>query len=167
MDDQPDQVMLRVRPSWLPEGDREGILRLMADELALCLADEVSAQSICDDAWEREQAEPTFIGMGLAVPHARPAGLQRAGVYMAYSRSGIPWPHEVAHFIALLVVPVEAPEMHLQLLSRLVRWRHLLTEDATRAMTVTPAALEESLLPAFADLLKVMNTNPLTERIWV
>ena len=151
MDEQLDQVWLRVREEPLPAAGREETLRLMAAEAAVFLPPGGETQQIAADAWERELVESTYIGLGLAVPHARLRGLHQAGLYMAYSPAGIPWPHEEAQFVALLVVPWEAPELHLQLLSRLVRWRKNLTEaeacalaeSADKLMVALEAALQE------------------------
>lgn len=147
-----DQLLLRVRELALPPAGREDTLRLMAQEAAVFMPPAPGKSGECTifaDAWEREQVEPTYIGMGLAVPHARVHGLSQAGLYMAYSQGGIPWPHEEAQFIALLVVPWEAPEMHLLLLSRLVRWRKNLTEAEACALAESAdklmVALEEAL----------------------
>lgn len=134
MEEQLDQVLLRVRESALAVGDRESALRLMAREAEALLPHGGTPGAIAEDAWERELVEPTYIGMGLAVPHARIRGLSQPALLMAYSHAGIPWPHEEAHFVALLVVPWEAPELHLQLLSRLVRWRKGLTEAEACAL---------------------------------
>lgn len=153
MDDQADQIQLRVREGFLPEGNCEQTLRLLAAEAAETVAEGIDARRIFADAWEREQAEPTFIGQGMAVPHARVEGLQRAGVYLAFSQAGIPWPHEEAQFIALLIVPWENPELHLQLLSRLVRWRRHFTEAEACTLAESAASLSESLDSAFRELL--------------
>lgn len=149
MDDQAHQVLLRVRGDILPAGDCESTLRLLSAEAVAALPEGIDARRIFDDAWEREQVEPTFIGMGMAVPHARVEGLSRAGVYLAFSPSGIPWPHEEAQLIALLIVPWESPELHLQLLARLVRWRRGLTEAEVHALAETHETLLESLDEAF------------------
>lgn len=154
MDEQADQILLRVRTELLPEGaDREQTLRLLAQDAAETIDGSVVAEGIYADACDREQVESTYIGMGLAVPHARVQGLSRACVYMGFSQAGIPWPHEEAHLIALLVVPWENPELHLQLLSRLVRWRRCITEAETCALAESADKLLVSLDEAFLDML--------------
>lgn len=154
MDDQEDQLLLRVRPEPLPVGDREATLQLLVAEAAELLQSAENTAAMYADAWERELAEPTYIGSGLAVPHARVPGLQRAAVYVGYSPAGIPWPHEEAHHIALLIVPQESPELHLQLLAHLVRWRRSLTEaEACAWATESSADLAASLEAAFPGML--------------
>lgn len=153
MDEPLDQMILSVRPAIFHDVDREAALHILAEEAAALMNGQGKAETIFTDAWEREQVEPTYIGMGLAVPHARVRGLRQAAVYMAFSPSGIPWPHEEANFVALLIVPWEAPEMHLQLLARLVRWRKQLTEAEACALAESPDKLTVALDDAFMDLL--------------
>ena len=131
----------------LPTEGWKGALRLLAEEAAAAMGSCVESARVYADALEREQTDSTYIGMELAVPHARIAGLTRAGLYAACSGEGIAWPHEKARVIVLLVVPQEMPEWHLQLLSRLVRWRRSLEEAAL----AEPAALAASLRAAFAE----------------
>ena len=149
MEEQLDQVLLRVRETELAPGGCEESLRCMAAEAAAFLPPGVDAAVVLADAWERELAEPTYIGLGLAVPHARVRGLSQPALYMAYSHVGIPWPHEEAHFIALLIVPWEAPELHLQLLAHLVRWRKKLTEAEACALAESADKLMVALEDAF------------------
>ena len=88
--------------------------------------------------------------MGLAVPHARVQGINRPGIYAAYTRSGFAWSGEEVHIITLLIVPLENPEMHLRLLSRVVRWRRGLTEAEMLALCESSDRLSDSLQLAAA-----------------
>ena len=153
MGEQVNQAWLRVRSELLPKGDWEDTLRLLATEAAEGMGSSVPAQRVFDDAVEREQTEPTYIGMGMAVPHTRVEGVTRAGVYLGISQGGIPWPQEEAHIVALLIVPWERPELHLQLLARLARWRRGLAEESLSTLAQTPGALEGALHAAFAGLV--------------
>lgn len=105
MDKQVDQLLLKVHESDLELGNREQVIKQLVHAAAVCFNETLSEAEILDDALDREQVESTYIGLGLAVPHARVHGLQRAGIYVARSRIGVPWPVEEAHLIALLVVP--------------------------------------------------------------
>lgn len=145
MDKQVDQLLLKVHESDLELGNREQVIKQLVHAAAVCFNEPLSEAEILDDALDREQVESTYIGLGLAVPHARVHGLQRAGIYVARSRIGVPWPVEEAHLIALLVVPWENPEVHLQLLSRIVRWRKSLTEAELCALAESPEKLEATL----------------------
>lgn len=82
-----------------------------------------SAESAVRSALEREAQEPTYVGRGMAIPHARVEGLANACVYLAHSEAGILWPEEAAHTVVLLIVPAEQPDLYLQLLRRTVKWR--------------------------------------------
>lgn len=81
------------------------------------------AEALMASALEREALEATYVGRGLAVPHARVEGLPAAAVYVAQCESGIPWPQEAADTVVLLAVPAEQPDLYLQLLGKLMRWR--------------------------------------------
>lgn len=117
-------IQIRVRPEPLPSGsDVETAIRWMASEYAALTHMPDWAAPIAASALEREQSEPTYISRAMAVPHARVARLPEAGLYLARSEEGIPWPEERASVVILLVVPLEEPELYLRMLGRLVRWR--------------------------------------------
>ncbi len=115
-------VKLLNRSGELPQGlTREEVVSLMAREVAgICfpgLVDEVVAAAL-----EREAAESTYLGRGLAVPHARVKDLSESVVYIA-SGLDVAWGEDSADCVALLCSPADCPDVHLQLLSKLVRWR--------------------------------------------
>ena len=116
------EVKLMERSAALPVDIRsEECIRLLAHEAA-ALHFPGCGEALAESALNREQAESTYLGHGLAVPHARVAGLTAAMVYVARG-AGIPWPEEPADCVALLCVPAEQPDLHLKLLSKVVRWR--------------------------------------------
>lgn len=116
------EVKLAERSAVLPVDIRsEECIRLLAYEAA-ALHFPGCEEALAESAINREQVESTYLGHGLAVPHARVEGLSAAMVYVARG-AGIPWPDEPADCVALLCVPAEHPELHLQLLSKVVRWR--------------------------------------------
>lgn len=149
-DDTQTAPFLFVREGELPElPDRDEVVSLLTRELAgmMGLAD---AEAAVAAALEREHLEPTFVSQGLAVPHGRIPGLPRAGVYAARCSGGVNWDLGQAHFIILLLVPEEKPEVHLGLLRGLMRWRFRLGENAP-AMLAAPVAdylqsLQEALM---------------------
>lgn len=115
-------VRVAERTEVIPNGtSRESCIRLLAQEAAALWFPGMEVP-LTDSALEREKTETTYLGRGLAVPHARVAGLPSAALYIAQG-ADIPWPEEHASCIALLCVPAEQPELHLQLLSKIVRWR--------------------------------------------
>ena len=115
-------VHMVERATALPGGlTREACIRLLAQEVAeLHFAG--MAEQLAESALAREAEGATYLGRGLAVPHARVAGLPAAAIYIAHG-AGVLWPEDSADCVALLCVPAECPELHLQLLSRVVRWR--------------------------------------------
>lgn len=93
--------------------------------LATALASGDDAERIIRSALAREEEESTYLGRGLAVPHARLEGLPAPLVCLAPCPDGTEWNGEQATLVALLVVPAEHPELHLALLGTLAR--HLST----------------------------------------
>lgn len=116
-------ILITEREVALPaeQGHHSSIV-LLCHELA-ALHFEQQAESLTASALEREALEPTYVGRGLAVPHARVAGLPAAAVYIAHCDTPIPWPEEQADTVILLAVPAEHPELYLQLLGKTMRWR--------------------------------------------
>lgn len=115
-------VRLMLRVQQIPaEMGREEVIRTLAQEVA---AEHFPGMGelLAETALEREAAEPTYLGRSLAVPHARVRGLSAAVVYVAPAERVL-WHEEPVECVALLCVPEERPELHLQLLSRIVRWR--------------------------------------------
>lgn len=103
--------------------DVKAAIERLANEFASGCCCAVGAWAVAESALGREALESTYVGRGLAVPHARICGLPEAGVYIARCDPGIPWPDEAARLVVLLVVPEEAPGLYLQLLSHIMRWR--------------------------------------------
>lgn len=118
-------------------------------EVVSLLAHEVAAQLGVDSsvvesaALVREESESTYVGRGMAVPHARVSGLPLAAMYVARSRKGIPWGGGEARLVVFTAAAEEQPEQYLQLLSAAMRWRLRFPGG------------EEALLAAAADDLTV------------
>ena len=74
---------------------REDALRALAGQMAAIIGAD-QEEAILRSAQEREELEPTYIGRGVAVPHARVAGLPGASILVAKSSRGIAWPEETA-----------------------------------------------------------------------
>jgi mannitol/fructose-specific phosphotransferase system IIA component (Ntr-type) len=70
---------------------------------------------------EREAVLSTYLGNGLAIPHARFEGLERPLLIFAQSREGIPvaGKSERIHLIFLLLTPLSAPQFQVRLLARI------------------------------------------------
>ena len=117
------QILITEReaPILASQGHSNTIAQLCRELAALHF--EHHAEALISSALEREELESTYVGRGLAVPHARVEGLPQAAVYIARCETAIGWPDDAADTIILLAVPAEQPELYLQLLSKVMRWR--------------------------------------------
>lgn len=133
-----NETLVWVREEELPAGQSHvELVRLLAGELAGLTG--WRKRTLVNTALDREAQDSTYLGYGLAIPHARVFEISQPAVYIARSTAGVDWQGCPARLVFLVVVPEERPEWHLQLLSRIVRWRQKsgLTEDEMVAM---PAA---------------------------
>lgn len=130
-----NETLVWVREDELPTGEPHvELVRLLAGELAELTG--WRKRTLVNTALDREAQDSTYLGYGLAIPHARVFGLTQPAVYLARSTPGVDWQGCPARLVFLIVVPEECPEWHLQLLSRIVRWRQKsgLTEDEMVSM---------------------------------
>lgn len=80
--------------------------------------------AISNAVLERESQVGTGLGSGVAIPHARVKGLKETMVVFGRSREGIDFEcpdNAPCHLIFLLLVPVDKPAHHLQVLADLAR----------------------------------------------
>lgn len=125
-------------------GLRSGMSRAeVIRTLAAALASGNDAERISRSALAREEEESTYLGHGLAVPHARLEGLPAPLVCLAPCPDGTEWNGERATLVALLVVPAERPELHLALLGTLAR--HLSTHRGTPDLPALAEQLRASV----------------------
>ena len=139
-----NETLVWVREEELPAAlDHVELVRLLAGELAGLTG--WSKRTLVNTALDREAQESTYLGYGLAIPHARVFDIPQPAVYVARSSAGVDWQGCAARLVFLVVVPEECPEWHLQILSRIVRWRQKsgLSEDAMVSMP--PAELASTL----------------------
>ncbi|MBO5684951.1 MAG: PTS sugar transporter subunit IIA [Akkermansia sp.] len=125
-----NETLVWVREEELPAGQSHvELVRLLAGELAGLTG--WRKRTLVNTALDREAQDSTYLGYGLAIPHARVFEISQPAVYIARSTAGVDWQGCPARLVFLVVVPEECPEWHLQLLSRIVRWRQKsgLTED--------------------------------------
>ena len=93
-------------------------------------------------AWQREQVAATGIGNGVALPHARVAGLTQPLVVVGMSDAGLDFDApdgQLAHIVLLLLTPAESPTAQLDLsanIAELFREPGVL-EHVMRARTYT------------------------------
>jgi mannitol/fructose-specific phosphotransferase system IIA component (Ntr-type) len=101
----------------------EASLRAMVANLAECGVIE-REQPVLDALLERESAQSTGIGGGVAIPHAVYAELTATVIELALSRTGIDFlslDGAPAHAIFLLLSPPAASSTHIKLLARIAR----------------------------------------------
>jgi len=108
----------------LPGETAEGVLHAFAVRVA--------ARGLVDDAGplearllEREQLGSTGIGAGVAVPHCKMKGLDRAVVAVGFKRPAVDFAAvdgEPVRLFFLVVSPDDAPAAHLQVLAAISRW---------------------------------------------
>lgn len=129
-DELSNETLVWVREEELPTGESHvDMVRLLAGELAGLTG--WRKRTLVNTALDREAQDSTYLGYGLAIPHARVFEIPQPAVYLARSSRGVDWQGSPARLVFLVVVPEERPEWHLQLLSRIVRWRQKngLSED--------------------------------------
>jgi tellurite resistance protein TerC len=93
------QILSRIDPAELPAA-KERIVRAVL---------------------EREAEVSTYLGHGLAVPHARLEGIDRPVVIFAQSRAGVPvkGTNERVNLIFMLLTPLSTPHFQVRLLARI------------------------------------------------
>lgn len=120
---------------------------------------------------ERERQAPTVLAEGLALPHARLAGLAKPSLALATSHSGIDFEavgEEPVHVIVLILTPKDDPGAYLRLmasLSKTLAAPHMIkrlsvagdTREAFGILTEGPEKVEIRL-----NASSIMNSNPVT-----
>ncbi len=108
----------------LPGSDRSTVLRSLADLLAGVGA-VPDAQDLYDRLWEREQLDSTGIGSGVAIPHCKLPGLERALLAIAVTCGDVDFAAvdgAPVRVLFLVVSPSHNPAEHLTVLAAITRW---------------------------------------------
>ncbi len=104
----------------LPAGTLEEVITRLAEAIPV---DKLPpGATVAELALAREAELSTDLGLGVAVPHARCAGLAAPLVVFGRSEEGVmfsPQSPELVDLIFLLVTPLERPELQLSLLGRI------------------------------------------------
>jgi mannitol/fructose-specific phosphotransferase system IIA component (Ntr-type) len=71
----------------------------------------------------REQAGPTVVQEGIALPHCRSILVDEFEIVVGRSATGIGWPDDVVKLIILFISPVKptGPQRHMELIRHLVQ----------------------------------------------
>jgi CBS domain containing-hemolysin-like protein/mannitol/fructose-specific phosphotransferase system IIA component len=111
----PGRVVLGIEASSLEESVGQIFGRVPASELPL------PVDRIVKAVLERERAMSTYLGNGLAIPHARLESLDRPVILFARSDAGIPIKgrEDKAHLIFVLLTPSGAPRVQVRVLARI------------------------------------------------
>lgn len=109
------RIILGLQAGSMESGIREVLSRVPRGELP------VPAERILKALIEREQVMSTYVGRGLAVPHARLEGLDKPLMLFARSDKGIPLAgqQDRGHLLFILLTPANAPRIQARLLARL------------------------------------------------
>jgi CBS domain containing-hemolysin-like protein len=110
----PGRVVLGLKASSLEEAIRHAFAAVPAADLPR------PAGQLAAAVVERERVMPTYLGRGLAVPHARLEGLERPVLLLARSDEGIPVAgrSERAHLLFILLTATGSPRDQARLLAR-------------------------------------------------
>jgi PTS system nitrogen regulatory IIA component len=109
----------------------------------------IASSAVFDSLFSREKLGSTGLGHGIAIPHGRIKGLKNACGAFIRLASPIPFDSpdgESVSMLFVLLVPEQATEQHLQILSELAE---RLSEQSCRE-TLTDARDTETVRQAFA-----------------
>lgn len=111
----PGRIVLGVEGSSLEEAIGQVFGKVPASELPL------PVDRIVKGVLERERAMSTYLGNGLAIPHARLEGLDKPALLFARSDAGIPVKgrEDKAVFLFILLTPSGSPRVQVRLLARI------------------------------------------------
>ena len=107
----PSRVVLGVQARSLMDAIPAILARLQPGALPLPI-DQISKAVL-----ERERTAATYLGNGIAMPHARLPGLEKPTIIVANAPQGIPIDGSVerAHILFVLLTPAGAPKVHQRL----------------------------------------------------
>jgi CBS domain containing-hemolysin-like protein len=112
----PGRVVLGIDASSLEEAIGQIFGRVAPSELPL------PVDRIVKAVLDRERAMSTYLGNGLAIPHARLESLDKPAILFARSDAGIPIKgrEDKAQLIFVLLTPAGSPRVQVRLLARIV-----------------------------------------------
>jgi PTS system nitrogen regulatory IIA component len=151
-------------------GSRDQIIEQLVETLHRRL-DGFDRDGAIESVLERERQAPTVLAEGLALPHARLAGLSKPVLAVVTSPEGIDFesPGEsLVHVVVLILTPKDDPGAYLRLvasLSKTLAEPHMIKRltvagDAREAYGILTEGAER--LEVKLNASSVMNTNPVT-----
>ncbi len=139
-----ERTVLGIEASSLEEAIGQAFGRVRPQALPL------PPEKISRAVLERERAMSTYLGNGLAIPHARLEGIDKPSILFARSEAGIPIRNreEKAHLIFILMTPAGSPRVQVRLLAKICSLidSEFVMERLLRAES--PAAVVEAIRSA-------------------
>src|SRR5437867_8671635 len=123
----------------------DAVIETLGTRVAACHPD-IDGDRLVAALRERERQVTTALGDGVAIPHARLAGLERTVAAFARSRTGIQWEAadgKPTHLVFLLAGPADLPGAYLKVLAGVSR---LLSDERCRARLMEAESETELLL---------------------
>lgn len=133
--------------------NREDIIRELVASIA-ATGRASDAEALVDAALAREEQHSTGVGNGVAIPHARTAGVTRPTLAFArLPKPGIKWAEgeEATDLVFLIAVPEGSGNQHLKILSKLAR--HLMKEEFRARLR--DASTREEVIDLVGDAIAV------------
>lgn len=119
-----EETLLDLLFPELDARDRDAVVEELATRIARVLTT-LSARELASGFAARERLGSTALGGGLAVPHCKVEGIQRAYLAVGLSRHGIEFGSAdgaPVHVFFAVLSPLRAPATHLRLLAAISRW---------------------------------------------
>lgn len=117
-----DYMPTKAFTASLTASDRLGAIRELSASVAASAG--MTSEAIADLVWQREQLMTTSLGMGVAVPHARLAGIKSPIVAMGISRDGVDFDSsdgKLCYVLFLLLIPSQDADVELSVLADIAR----------------------------------------------
>lgn len=109
--------------------------------------DEITKVKLLRSVQIREMSASTYIGLGLAIPHARMEEINSMSIAVGYFSQGVDWPDKdnKAKLVVLLAVPHSYVQAYLLFMKKFVRWYESMDEASREARWSQPGVLEADL----------------------
>lgn len=129
-------------------GDPPGQLTTMQMLVEAMLGvDEMTKVQLLRSVQIREMSASTYIGNGLAIPHARMEEIDKLSISVGYFPQGVPWPTEEdkAELVVLLAVPHTYVQAYLLFMKKFVTWYSKIDNVQRKERWTQPGLLEEDI----------------------
>ncbi|MBA3684760.1 MAG: DUF21 domain-containing protein [Planctomycetes bacterium] len=140
------RVVLDLEADSIPEAIMRAFGRVPPDDLPM------PAESLVGAVLEREKLVSTYLGYGIAMPHARLPRLTKPLLMFVRSPEGVPMPDrdEKVHLLFILLTPAGLPRIHQRLQARIAGILDSDFVDSRLREAATPAEVLEAVRTAEA-----------------